>query len=618
MVAVDPGVRFGPFHFNRATGELKRLDVRVKLQAQPARVLGILIDRAGSLVIRQELQRAVWGENVVEFDQGLNFCIRQIRIALSDQAESPAFVETVPRVGYRFIARLEEVVQLPEPAPKSPIHIGTSDDLAARRKRRLLAQLAALLVVFIALGSLFAPRTPSPWLAGGALVPRRMLVVLPFENFSPDREQDYFSDGLTEELIAGLSLLNPEQLGVIARTSAWRYKREKKPVDQIRRDLGVDYVMEGSVRTDESRTRITVQLIRADNQTHLWSRTFDRANSHWLQVQAEISRAVADSLALTLLDRRQPATSFASREARDAYLKARHHLGKTGPDATEKALGLFKEAIRLDPTSAPAYAGLAAAQMRQGIPARTVAAQARATLDHALRLDPMLAEAHRLSGQLALKTEMDWSRARREFETALALEPGSAQTTLEYAFYFSNLGRHAEAIAMLKKALAVDPVSPLLLGDLGWIHLRAGDYAAARRHSLDALELEPSDLGARYCLYQTSVQEGRDAEAQAGAVELMRLVGAAANDIDAVGKGGLVAYRRWELEWLLKGGRYVDPAVLAMSYADAGQTEKAMASLERAAAEGSSFLASLRSESRFDPLRSDPRFRALTKRFFPS
>lgn len=605
-------VQFGLFDFNPDTGELRKAGEIIRLQAQPAKVLAVLLRHAGELVSRQELQQQVWGDNFVEFDQGLNFCIRQIRIALGEQAESPLFIETVPRQGYRFIAPISQPERKVEAVETTPAPVAPEP---AKPKQRwwIGAVIAGLVLFSVALAFWWKPRqTASPASA------RKMLVVLPFDNLSSDPAQDIFSDGLTEELITQLSRLNPPRLGVIARTSAWRYRREKKPVDQIKRELSVDYLLEGSVRAEGEMLRITAQLIRADDQTHVWAQSFDRSQKDLLNVQQEVSQAVAQALSLNLLPKRASAENTTQPAAREAYLKGRYQLGKPGGEATQQALAFFQQAINADANFAAAYVGLAAAQMRQNLPPRIVAPQVRASLQHALQLDDTLAEAHCLSGQLALRTELNWALARQEFERALALEPGRAATYHEYAFYFSDLGQHDEAIALLNQALALDPVSSLVQGDLGWLYLRAKRYDEAARQCLTTLELEPADIGAQFCLFHTYLQQNKRREALTQAHEVMRLAGAKPEELAALAQDGLAAYQRWELQMLLERAKrgYLDPAVLAMTYADLGEKEKAIQCLLQADREGSNFLASLRSELRFDPLRSDPRFVELLTRLF--
>jgi serine/threonine-protein kinase len=236
-----------------------------------------------------------------------------------------------------------------------------------------------------------------------------------------------------------------------------------------------------------------------------------------------------------------------------------------------------------------------------------------------LELDDTLAEAHCLSGELALRIEMNWARARQAFERAIELEPGRAQTHHEFAFYFSSLGLHDEAIAWLQKALELDPVSPLVQGDLSWLYLWARRDDDAIRQALRTLELEADDIGAHYCLFHAYLRQKKQTEALDKAREVMRLAGASREAIAALDQDGVKAYHRWEVWNLLDYGarKYLDPAVLAMSYADLGETEKAMQCLLQAARDGSTYLAALRSEPRYDPLRADPRFVDLLTRLFP-
>lgn len=617
--ATSHQVKFGLFDFNLATGELKKGGVAVKLQAQPAKVLGLLIHRAGELVTRHEIQQEVWGENFVEFDQGLNFCIRQIRIALNDQAEAPVFIETVPRQGYRFIALVEE---------QSPAVLATgyTTEPAAEKEASVpqrkswrvpIVALSIIALVILAL-ALWLPQRQTTRTIGG----RKMLAVLPFDNLTGDPEQEHFCDGLTEELITALSRLHPQHLGVIARTSAMRYKTEKKPVSQIKTELGVDLLIEGSVRSEAGQMRISVQLIRASDQSHLWALNFDRPQVDTLGVQREVSEAVARSLSLELLPVHSPKPESNNAQAREAYLKGRYQLGKRTADAIKQAMAFFQQAVSADPGYAEAYVGLAAAQMQQNINPREMLLQTRVSLKRALELDDSLAEAHCLAGQLAMRVELNWALARQEFERAIELEPGRAQSHQEFAFYFSHLGLHDEAIARLQKALELDPVSPLVQGDLGWLYLRARRYDEAIRQALKTLEIEPEDIGAHYCLFHAFRLQGKQ-EAARKAREVMQMAGAKSDEIARLDTGDvsqqLTTYHHWEVKMLVDRGTrgYLDPAILAMSYADLGETEQAMQCLLRADREGSGFLSSLRSELRYDPLRTDPRFVALLTRLFP-
>jgi TolB-like protein/DNA-binding winged helix-turn-helix (wHTH) protein len=304
-------LRFGTFELHVKSGELLRAGLPVRLQQQPLKVLVLLASRAGQLVTREEIRRNVWGEDThVDFDQGLNFCVKQIRSALGDQADSPRFIETLPRRGYRFVA----IVQRLEPGPTEPAapHSEAALEAAAqgqgthdRRPRAAAPQgsfraglVAGAAVVAALMGLAGRDRV---WPRSQAEPDRAMLVVLPFENLSGDPEQEYLSDGLTEETVTQLSRLEPRRLGVIARTSSMAYKGTRKPVDQIGRELGVDYVLEGSVRRSGDHVRVTAQLVRVSDQTHLWADAYERQAHDLITLQDELAKRVAASLAVQLL-----------------------------------------------------------------------------------------------------------------------------------------------------------------------------------------------------------------------------------------------------------------------------------------------------------------------------
>ncbi|HYO15209.1 MAG TPA: winged helix-turn-helix domain-containing protein, partial [Thermoanaerobaculia bacterium] len=435
-------MRFGLLELAPDTGELRKGGRPVRLQPQPARVLAVLAGRAGELVTREELHREVWGEGThVDLDQGINFCIRQIRAALGDSAEAPVYIETVPRRGYRFLAPVEDASPAPGGPPPSP------PPVPARRRLPRSAVSAVLLLLALAL-TLFAAaragRPPSKSPEG-----RAMLAVLPFEDLSGEPGAEHWSDGLTEELISQLGRIDPGRLGVIARTSSMRYKGTREPVDRIGRELGVDYILEGSVRRSGERWRITAQLIEVRDQTHLWAESYDREAADVLAVQREVSERVARALALELLPGRAAAAPPVPPAAREAFLKGRYLLNKRDRTAaeTEKSVSLFEQAVAAAPSHAAAWAGLADALAALPRPPRQIVPRARAAALRALEIDPGLAVAHyRLAG-IHLYYDWDWEAARREYERALELDPGYATAHHSFAAYFSILGRHDEALA---------------------------------------------------------------------------------------------------------------------------------------------------------------------------
>ena len=314
---MEPLIRFGVFEIDLKSGELRKHGLRVKLRDQSFQVLTLLLERPGQVVTREELQRKLWAaDTFVDFDRGLNKAINRLRDALGDSAEAPQFVETLPKRGYRFIASVDdgrrvpppespvEVKNEPEPPPATPVPVGS-------RARLWWLALAGALVAVMAVqtsserpGSAALPRSITPG--------RIMLAVLPFDNLTGDPEQEYLSDGMTEEIIARLGQLQPEQLGVIARTSVMGYKHSNH-LDRIARDLGVQYIVEGSVRRSSSQVRMTAQVIRVKDQTQLWAGMYDRNAEDILRLQSDFAEAVADAIQLKLTPEKRTLFSPAPR-----------------------------------------------------------------------------------------------------------------------------------------------------------------------------------------------------------------------------------------------------------------------------------------------------------------
>jgi TolB-like protein/DNA-binding winged helix-turn-helix (wHTH) protein len=602
-------LRFGSFELDPATGELWNDGLPVRLQPQPAKVLAILAGRPGELVSREQLQEQVWGSTVVDFDQGLNSAIRQIRSSLGDSAEAPLYVETVPRRGYRFVASVEPMY---EAAP------------AGRRDRAGLRTAAfAAALGLLAAGSLLGLLWRSS--AGPEAEARVRLAVLPFVNLSSDAEQEYFSDGLTEEVITELSRLDPRQLGVVARTSAMRYKATGKPIDQIGQELGADYVLEGAVRRGEKGVRITAQLILVRDQTHLWAESYDRPFADALELQREVAVRVASALVPEILP--EANVRLARRrahdpppEAREAVLKGRHHLHRSTPDSAEKALALFEQAAEVDPLYAEAQVGLAQAWGSLSYRRLEGVARAQAAARRALELDPGLAEAHLAQANVLLHFDWDWAGALQEFRRALELAPGFAPAYHAYANGLSVLGRHEEALAQVRRALELDPVSAGVAGDLGWIYFFARRYEEAAEQARRTLELEPQDLSAASCLLHSSVQLGRLADAIAPAQALMRSKEATEPEIAALALGDPAAalrmYSEWNLQWFrprVERGE-ASEYVMALLCARLQRHEEALGWLEQSFQRRAAAMAYVGVEPRFDPLRSDARFEELMRR----
>jgi TolB-like protein/DNA-binding winged helix-turn-helix (wHTH) protein len=386
----------GLFEIDFGSGEVHKEGRKVPMQEQPFRVLAILLERPGEVVTREQLQARLWpADTYVGFDEGLNTAIRKLRVAFGDSAENPRFIETVSRRGYRFVAPIREAVAV----TPQPLESVAAPDAAAEvqhgrpwhiQRPALVLSAAALLVILA--GIAYLTRWHSS--ANPAAQKRVMLAILPFQNLSNDPEQEYFSDGLTEETITDLGQLTPEQLGVIARTSAMAYKHTNKTISQIGRELGVDFILEGSVRRDGERVRIAAQLIRVQDQTHLWAQSYDRELPDFLGVQNELAQVISQQVGLRLTPGQKSeleTTRKLDPEAYDLYLKGLYHWNMLTPTGFRQAINYFQEAAKRDPKYALAYAGLAdcyaVLPMISDSPPRESFPGARAAAARALELD---------------------------------------------------------------------------------------------------------------------------------------------------------------------------------------------------------------------------------------
>ena len=629
------GLRFGPFTMDLRTFELRGDGVSVHLQQQPFKVLAVLASHPGALVTREEIRREVWGRDTfVDFDQSLNFCVKQIRIALRDQADTPRYVETLPRRGYRFIAPVEVLcgdgAGLHPRTALLPTVAALPTASPVRRRpafRYGAAGVLALVVAAVAAGAWLAGRERSRL---GVKPPNRrlLLAVLPFENMSSDPEQEYFSEGLTEEMITGLARLGPGRLGVIARTSSSVYKGTRKPVDQIGRELGVDYLLEGSVRRSGDRVRVTAQLIQVKDQTHLWAEAYERRVADVLSLQDELAARIVGSLQARLTAT-APAAALGGRSpaAYEAYLKGRYHLSQRNAigineDGPGKSIAYFQEAIGQDQGFAAAHAGLASAYEALSEQGRLTPQEAfpkvRAAAERAIALDEGTAEAHTALAVTRMYFDWDWPRAGASFARALELDPGRAPTLHAYAGFLSAQGRHAEALAAIDRARVLDPLSAAVNGDLGWYLYFARRYDDAIAQYQKALELEPALAWVYPFLFDAYVQKGALAEAKAQGLaalrrdkvptalyqEMQRTDGPAA--VQLYVRGAIANIRKMK----------PPPAeFLAARLAQAGHRDEALAWLEKGADDRSRWLVSLvLVEPRFDTIRADPRFQAVLRR----
>lgn len=616
-------VRAGLFDIDLGISELRKNGIRIPLQEQPFRVLCVLLERPGEVVTREQLQERVWpADTYVGFDEGINTAIRKLRLAFGDSAENPRFIETLPRRGYRFIAPVSESPR-PEavaaPTYRTPVAGGQEGVYGAgnaqdgskdvgeaegpRSKRRLsflytgIAAVVLLCTVW-AVSHLIRRRAPAT-----SVPPKRiMLAILPFQNLSNDPKQEYFSDGLTEETITDLGELSPERLGVIARTSAMAYKHTDKTISQIGSELGVDYILEGSVRREGGRARVSAQLIRVSDQTHMWAESYDRELHDVLGIENELGEAIAQQVQANLSPERRNAlarTRPVDPEAYDLYLKGRYYWNQRTPAGIKQSIGYFEEATAKDPNFALAYAGLADAYNISNIlglytPKESLPAS-RAAATKAIMLDPSLAEAHAALGMEKSHYEFDFAGAEKEFLTALQLNPNSAYAHLFYSnCYLLPMGREAEAIVENQKAVMLDPLSLPINNFLGVAYMFVGDYEKSYRQFQHTIEMDPTFPLAHFYFaglltdtgkYEQAVEEDERAEVLSGSTP-ERAASEAAAELKALKSGGEKAYWQLILARTLKQYQQNPRSILASgvsaAYARAGDLDKAFEWLGKA------------------------------------
>jgi TolB-like protein/DNA-binding winged helix-turn-helix (wHTH) protein len=648
--------RFGPFELRSRTRELYKHGTKLKLRAQPFQVLRALLERRGDVLTREELRELLWlKETFVDFEHGLNAAISELRGVLSDTASDSRYIETLPKVGYRIKVPVREtdseraaadVIALEQPSPpiRDFVWSGESGWEGIRRikveePRKSLAPwiVGALLAVVVIAGIDVGVRWVRPRDGAKraavkletAKNTKLMLAVLPFQNLTGDAGQEYFSDGLTEEMIAQLGLMDPEHFGVIARTSVMHYKRTEENAEQIGRELGVQYVLEGSMRRDAERVRITAQLIRTADQTRLWTKEFDREVQSLLAVQSDIALETADEIQETLGAKKAGAPAVAtamSREGYDAYdqyLKGLYLLNKRTVLGFEQAIACFERAIKKNPQFAPAYAGLADAYtLLTGYsmsPSSSYMPQARAAAIRAVELNDKLPEAHTALALVVQNYDWDWKTAEKEFKRAIALNPNYATAHHWYSEHLGFRGRFEEAFRESDEAKRLDPLSLIIAADRGVLLYFARDYDRAIEQFRMVLEMDP-DFTHGHMIQNVYAAKGMYKEAIADIENIKRGAGGGAWYWSAkarvYGQWGHGAQARQALKALEEMNRQhpVDPAPLAWAHMGMGHREESLRWLAKAYAQHSNAIVMLKVEPIYDPVRDDARFQALVRR----
>ena len=618
------------FELDMAAYELRRSGHVLKLERIPMEILLFLIEQRGQLVTREEIADRIWGNDVnVDTDNSINGAIRKIRRVLRDDPDNPRFIQTVTGRGYRFIAAVAKPAPEPSPGPPPPAVSDEPESIPLAvvsnwglRRRSVLLGAAVFLIAVAAAGFLRFSARVRP--ASGRL----MLAVLPFENLTGDAAQDYFSDGMTEEMITQLGNLDAPQLGVIARTSVMHYKHSQEPLDQIGRELGVQYVLEGSIRRDSDKVRITAQLIQVRDQTHLWARQYDRELSHLLALQDEIAHEVSEEIQIALWDRKpitQPTQQLLSPQnydAYDLYLKGQYFWNKRTAEGFERAIDYYQQSIAKDPNFARAYAGLAdsysllppysTASPREYMP------KARAAALRALELDKDLPEAHTALALIVQNYDYDWQTAGREYQRAIELNPNYATAHHWYAEHLMWRGRFDEALRESERARQLDPLSLIIATDNGAILYFSRQYDRAIEKLRAVRELDPSFPRAAGLMVRAYEQKGMFADALADVEKSCPLYNswACSELVYIYGRTGQEAQAGLALAKLERLNRRqpVDPAVFVEPYIGMNNKDEAFFWLDKAYAQHSNALTGLKVDPIYDPLRSDPRFQDLLRR----
>jgi TolB-like protein/DNA-binding winged helix-turn-helix (wHTH) protein len=600
---------FDPFELDPQSGELRKSGANVKLQKQPADLLAILLERPGEVVTREELRDRLWsGKAFGDFDIGLNKAVRRLREALDDSAQDPRYIETLPQHGYRFMAPVTDT---------SASH--------GRRRARLYAILAAggLAVLFLAayLGGFF-----QRGVAPGQI---KAVAVLPFANLSGDPGQEYFADGVTDSLITELGKIGA--LRVISRQSVLRYKKVDKPLPEISRELNVDAVLEGTVVRAGDRVRITVQLLRARPEQHLWAESYERSYADILVVQREIARSVAGQVKAKLTPAEETRLTRArtvSPEAYEAYLRGQYFFYGYTPERLQKAIESLQTAVEKDPGFAMAWAALSPAYGALAywgyVRPSEVIQKSKAAARKAVELDEFLADGHCWVGSAAAYVDWDWATAETELKRAIELNPSHVEAHASYGMVLVSLRRAREAMEQFQIAREIDPLQPTLRGQVALVFFISGQYQKAADQLKYALETAPDFVPDRWCNWRVLHSIGQDEAALRECKRMYGLLGDA-EVVQALEQGerrsGYTGAMKAAAQALAKRAKaaYVPASQVALLYTHAGENDLAVEWVENALKDGDPRLHLVWAVPDWAPLYSRPRFQNLLRKMgFPS
>ena len=618
----ESSLRFDVFELDIRSGELRKDGRKLRLQGQPLQVLAVLLKRRGELVTLEELRSEIWRvDTFVDFDHSLHNAIARIREALGDSAEAPRYIETLPRRGYRYIGPIENLPTL-FLAPKTGDHSSPPVALVpfSKQKRSVLV-LCALFTIVLTAWTIW-------WYihAKAAVPPIRSVAVLPLDNLSGDPSEEFFADGMTDQLTTDLAKFG--SLRVISRTSVMRYKGAKKGLPEIARELNVDAIVEGSVIRAGQRVRVTAQLIQAASDQHLWAETYDRDLGDILKLQGEVADAIAEQVRAKVTPKQKAEIRKAhavNPAAYDAYLRGRLYFVNefTKPASLRKAQRYFEESIQADPNFALAYAGLADtyvylafAGAMQRDPAYRSAKEA---LAKAVELDDSIGEAHDTLGVLSSEFDWDWDAADREFSRAIALAPSYSCAHEDRAIFLASVGRRAEALAEIAKIDQLDYGFSAAYSE-SWTYHQLRDYPSLIEASRRWLLVDPQDWFQHYNLGIGYEGTGRLQEAISEYQKIIEISPASslgavalAHAYSAVGKQAEAAKILRDLERKSKE-TFTSPYAMARIYSGLGENDRAFESLEKAYSEKSFEILNLKSDLQLDGLHPDPRFQDLLHR----
>jgi TolB-like protein/tetratricopeptide (TPR) repeat protein/DNA-binding winged helix-turn-helix (wHTH) protein len=623
-------VRIRKLEVDLYTGELWKHGLKTQLPEQPRQILAILVENAGELVTREYLLKALWpSDTFVDCEHSLNAAMMRLRETLGDSSDNPRYIETLPRRGYRLIASPEiearEAKTAVESASMTTAPSAASPFFAKLADRRSVL-LGALLLGIVAAVALLTFRYMQNASAMESKADRvNSVVVLPLENLSADKDQDYFADGMTDELIARLATVG--SLRVLSRTTAMAYKGTHKSLPDIARELNVGAVVEGTVARSGNHVRITAELVQVSTDRHLWAETYEGPIGDSLALQNQVATAIVDAICvkLTPVERQRLATARSvSTNSYEDYLKGRYYYSNNrSSEGLTKAIEYFRKATQEDPHNALAYSGLANCYATIGstlvgtMPSIEAAANARTAALKAIEIDGNLAEAQVALSTVRIKYDWDWAQAAKGFQRAIELDPGYATAYQRYSLYLIAMGRTQESVSMINRARELDPLSVSVNFSLGWRLYMARQYDQAIEQLHNTIDLEPNFavahliLGQAYekkGLYDQSITELKKAAAISGDTPLT---------LSSLGHAYAAMGKKAEAQEILTRllhptqKKYVSPFYVAVVYGGLGKQEEAMDWLDKAYDNRANGLIFLKVDPELDGLRTNPRFRAL-------